>query len=124
MQQKVPLCQQVSRATKAKKLVSVSATSALVIGASKEAQEVILDRMSCIHYLVQFQKDKMVTIWALIDLGSKVNATTLAYAKQLGLQVRRTGVETQKIDASLLQTFRMVIAGFQVEDKLGKVEFF
>ena len=48
-----------SGATQAKKLVSVSATSASVTGASKEAQEVIvLDRVPCIYYLVQFQKDK------------------------------------------------------------------
>ena len=45
-----------SKTSEAKKLVLVSATSALVIGASKKAQvtqkgkEVILDRVSCIHY--------------------------------------------------------------------------
>ena len=113
-----------SKVIQTKKLVSVLATSALVTEASKEAQEVILDRVPCIYYLVQFQKDKGVTIQALIDLDSKVNAMTLAYAKQLGLQVRKTVVKTQKIDGSLLQTFEMVIAGFQVEDKLGSVRFF
>ena len=40
----------------------------------------ILDRVFCIYYPVQFQKDKEV-IKALIDSGSKVNAMTLAYAK-------------------------------------------
>ena len=30
----------------------------------------------------------------------------------------------KKIDGSLLQTFGMVIAGFQIEDKLGKAQFF
>ena len=72
--------------TQAKKLVSVLATSALVTAANKEAQEVILGRVPCIHYPVQFRKDKEV-IKALINSGSKVNAITLAYAKQLGLQV-------------------------------------
>ena len=76
-----------SRATKIKKLVLVFATFALVTEASKEAQEVILDRVPCIDYLVQFQKDKGATIWALINSDSKVNAMTPAYAKQLGLQV-------------------------------------
>ena len=80
--------------------------------ASKEAQKVILDWVPCIHYPVQFQKDKRATIWALIDLGSKVNAMTPAYAKQLGLQVQRTDIGAQKIDGSLLKTFGMVIAGF------------
>ena len=83
----------------------------------------ILGRVPCIHYLVQFQKDKEV-IKALIDSGSKVNAMTLAYAKQLGLQVRKTDVGAQKIDGSLLWTFEMDILGFQIEDKLGRARFF
>ena len=74
-------------ATQGKKLVLVSATSALVTKASKEAQEVILDRVPFIYYPVQFRKDKEATIRTLIDSGSKVNAMTPAYAKQLGLQV-------------------------------------
>ena len=85
---------------------------------------IVLDWVPCIHYPVQFQKDKGATIWALIDLRSKVNAMTLAYAKQLGLQVQRTDVEAQKIDGSLFRTFGMVIAGFQVEDKLDRIQFF
>ena len=92
--------------------------------ASKEAQEVILDRVPCIHYPVQFRKDKGATIRALIDSGSEVNAMTPAYAKQLGLQVRKTDVGAQKIDGSSLRTFGMVIAGFQIEDKLGRARFF
>ena len=40
------------------KLVSVSTTSASVIGANKKAQEVILDRILYIYYPVQFRKDK------------------------------------------------------------------
>ena len=109
--------------TQAKKLVSVLATSTLVIGANKKAQEMILGRVPCIHHPAQFRKDKEV-IKALIDSGSKVNAITPAYAKQLGLQVRKTDVGAQKIDGSSLRTFGMVIAGFQVEDKLGRARFF
>ena len=74
-------------ATQGKKQVSVLATSASVTEASQEAQEVILDRVLCIHYLMQFQKDKEAIIQAWIDSSSKVNAMTPAYAKQLGLQV-------------------------------------
>ena len=84
----------------------------LVIEASKEAQEVILNQTACIYYLVQFQKDKEATIWALINLGSKVNAMTTAYAKQLGLQIQKTDIEAQKIDGSLLRNFEIVIASF------------
>ena len=75
-----------SKISKAKKLVLVSATSALVTGASKKAPEVVLDWVPCIYYLVQFRKDKEgAIIQALINSGSKVNAMTPAYTKQLGL---------------------------------------
>ena len=72
-------------ATKVKKLVPVLATSASVTEASKKAQEMILDRLPFIYYPVQFRNNKRETIWALINLGSKVNVMTPAYAKQLGL---------------------------------------
>ena len=85
----------------------------------------VLDWVSCIHYPVRFQKDKEEgTIWALIDSGSKVNAMTLAYAKQLGLRTRKTNVKVQKIDGSLLATYEMVIAAFYVIEKLDKIWFF
>ena len=113
-----------SQATKVKKLVPVSATFASVTKASKEAQEMILDRIPCIHYPVQFQKDKGATIQALIDSGSKANAMIPASAKQLSFQVRKTDVGAQKIDGSSLKTFGMVIAGFQVKDKLDRARFF
>ena len=111
-------------ATKIKKLVPVLTTSAAVIEVSKEAQKVNLDQVPCIYYLVQFRKNKRATIWALIDLGNKVNAMTPAYAKQLSLQVQKTDVRAPKIDGSLLWTFGMVIAGFKIEDKLGRAQFF
>ena len=56
-----------SWATQDKKLVLVLTTSVSVTGVSKEAQstyvtqetaEVILDRVPCIYYLVQFRKNK------------------------------------------------------------------
>ena len=45
-------------------------------------------------------------------MDSKVNAITSVYAKQLGLQVQKTDVRAQKIDGSLLQTFKIVITSF------------
>ena len=39
---------------------------------------------------------------------------TPAYASKLGLRVHRTDVRAQKIDGSILQTFVMVLANFQV----------
>ena len=48
----------------------------------------------------------------------------LAYTKKLGFRVRKTDVGIQKIDGSILETYSMVIAGFQVQDKFGKARFF
>ena len=53
-------------------------------GASKEAQvtpKVALNRVPYINYPVQFQKNKGVTIQALINSFSKLNMMTLAYTK-------------------------------------------
>ena len=111
------------KASKAKKLILVLATSALVTGASKEAAKVILDWVSCIHYPFQFRKDKK-TIWALINSGCEVNAMTTAYAKKLGLWTWKTDVGAQKIVGSSLNTFGMIIASFQILDKQNRTQFF
>ena len=117
------------RVTQGKKLVSVWATFASVTCVGKEAQvtqvtqetpEVILDRVPCIYYPVQFRKNKSATIQALIDSGSEVNAMAPAYAAKLGLKVCPINARAQKIDGSSFITFGMVIAGFQVEDKLDR----
>lgn len=46
------------------------------------------------------------------------------YAAKLGLTIRKTDVGAQKIDRSHLETFKIVIAGFSLQDKVGKVQFF
>ena len=66
----------------AKKLVLVSATSTLMIGARKKT----LGRVPCIHYPVQYKKDK-APMQALINSKSEVNAMHLSFAKQLGLPI-------------------------------------
>lgn len=47
-----------------------------------------------------------------------------AYAKKLGLRIQKMDVGAQKINRYALKTYEMVIAGFQVGDKLGKARFF
>ena len=101
----------------------ILATPALMIGASEKTPKVILDWVLCIHFPVQFCKNKKI-IKALIAFGSKINVIIPAYAKQLDFQIHKTNIETQKIDNLLLKTFEMVIASFQVVDKLGRVPFF
>ena len=49
---------------------------------------------------------------------------TSAYAKKLDLRAQKTDVAAQKIDKSSLDMFGMVIANFQVIDKLGRAQFF
>ena len=88
------------------------------------AREKALERISCIYYPVQFKGTNETQVQAFNDLGSKVNAMTSAYASRLGLQTCYTDVGTQRIDSSTLQTFEIVLADFQVGDKLGKAQFF
>ena len=96
-------------ALEVEKLVLVLATSTSMTGPRKKA----LKRVSCIDYLIQFKKD-IAEVQALIDLGSEVNTMAPAYAKKPGLQMQKTDVNAQKIDRSTLETYDMVIAGFQV----------
>ena len=49
---------------------------------------------------------------------------TPGYAAKLGLKVRLTHLQAQKIDGSTLEMFGMVLASFQVEDTLRKAQFF
>ena len=46
------------------------------------------------------------------------------YTWKLGLKIRKTNIGAQKIDGSALETFGMIIADFQVEDKASKPRFF
>ena len=135
--------------SKTKKLVSVSATSTLVTGTRKETVETVkavemtkavdiagtgkdsgksedeyqknLARILCIRYSSNFEK-KFVSV--PFDLSSEVNAVYLAFAKELGLSIRPTDIEVQKIDGSTLDTYGRVVAAFSVKDKANQVKFF
>ena len=95
-------------------------TFLLVTETSKE-DDAALQRVLCIHYLIRFKKKK---IQALIDSGSEVNTLTLAYASRIGFQVHRTEIGAQKLDSTTFKIFKMVLASFQVENKLRKTRFF
>ena len=77
--------------------------------------------MPYIHYLVQFQEEQ---VRALLDSGSEVNAMNPDYTRKLGLKIQRTNIGAQKIDGPALETFGIVIADFQVEDKVSRPRFF
>ena len=48
----------------------------------------------------------------------------LDFARKLSLKVWKINVGAQKIDGFALETFAMVIADFQVEDKTNRPRFF
>ena len=98
------------------------ATSTPITEASKE-DEMVLKRVPCIYYLLRFWKNT-AKVKALINSGSEVNVIIPTYAAKLGLKVRRTNVWIQKIDGSILKIFEMVLASFQIEDKLERAKFF
>ena len=83
-----------------------------------------LQRVYCIHYLVQFQRDQPGEVRALIYSSSKVNTMTPIFRAKLSLSIRHTSIGSQKIDGSALKTYRMTIAGFLIQDGLSKIRFF
>ena len=46
------------------------------------------------------------------------------YIWKLGLKIRKINIGAQKINSSALETFEIVIANFQVEDKASRPRFF
>ena len=124
--------------------MSVSTTSTLVTGTRKETVETVeaveivevnkdgkeskgeylnLAQVPCIRYLITFQK-KSVSISALLDLGSEVNAIHPTLAWELGLPIKPMDIGVQKIDNTILDTFEMVVTAFLVTDKANRVKFF
>lgn len=77
MSENEPFCNYLS---KAKKLVSASIISSLVIKISKE-DNMALQRVMCVSHLIWFKKKE---VQALINSGSEVNVITPAYTLKLG----------------------------------------
>ena len=48
----------------------------------------------------------------------------LVFVQKLGLHIQKINVGTQKIDGSALETFKIIIANLEMEDKTGKSKFF
>ena len=106
--------------SKVKKLVSVLTTSMPMTGAREEVLECVL----YIHYLVWFKDTNKTQVYVLINLGSEVNAIHPSFAKQLGLPIRLTDVEVQKIDGTTLDTHKIVVVVFSIVNKANRVKFF
>ena len=78
-------------------------------------------KMPCIYYLVEFQKEQ---IRALLDSNNKINVINPNFAQKLGLYIQITNIRAYKIDGSTLETFEIVIANFQMDNKANKLRFF
>lgn len=105
--------------SKAKKLVSVLTTSALVTKIIKK--NVALNQVFYIYHPVWFKNNE---IWALINFGSEVNAMIPIYVAKLCLKICYTNVGAWKIHNFTFKMFEIVLASFQIENKLGKTRFF
>lgn len=99
-------------------------TSFLVVaGACIENISRLLDWVLYIYYPLCFWKNTR-EVAALIDTSSKVNKMPLVYPSKISFQVHQIDIGAQKLNSSIFKTFEMILASFQVEDKLGKACFF
>ena len=98
----------------------VLATSLSITKTSKK-DNLVLEKVLYVHYLIWFKKKK---IQVLIDLGSKINIMIPAYVLNLNIKVYYINVGAQKIDGPITDTFGIVSASSQVEDKLKRARFF
>ena len=78
-------------------------------------------KMPYIYYPVRFQEEQVKT---LLDNSREVNTMNPNFARKLDFKVWKTNVEAQKIDGSVLEIFGIIIANFQIEDKVNKPRFF
>lgn len=94
-----------------------------VIKINKKDNNMTLAKISCIYDLLYFSKG-INKIQALINLNNKVNAITPVYILKLGLKIYGININAQINDSFILKMFEIVLASFQVRDKLRKAEFF
>ena len=78
-------------------------------------------KVPCIYEPIWFHEKQER---ALLDNGSEVNTINLSFARNLGIKARKTNVKAQKIDGFALETFGIVTADFQIENKANKPRFY
>ena len=59
-----------------------------------------------------------------MDLNSKVNIISLAFAAKLAFSILPIGISIEEIDGFALKMYGLVIAKFSISDKLSKTRFF
>ena len=63
-------------------------------------------------------------VLALLDSVSEINAIYRTFAWELRLFIRPTDVETQKIDSTMPNTFKIVVTAFSMTNKANQIRFF
>lgn len=66
-------------------------------------------RVPCIHYLIRFGN---FPVKALVNSGSEIKIMQLSFVRKQCLRICRIDVDAEKIDASKLVTYEMIIALF------------
>lgn len=107
-----------------KKLVLILATFILVTEASKKDNDIVLNKVLYIYYLLRFRKDKKNKVQLLNNSGNKVNMMTPVYALKLGPKVCHTDIKALKINSSTFKTFKILLTSFQAKNKLKQARFF
>lgn len=59
-----------------------------------------------------------------MDFDNQVNKITIANLTKLGLNIQPTNVRAQKIDISIFETLKIVLASFEINNKLLRSQFF
>lgn len=71
----------------------------------------LVNHMPYINHSMWFKKDP-IKIQALLGSDSEINIFISAYTAKRGLKDQPTNVGAQKINGSILKTFRIVLASF------------
>ncbi len=79
-----------------------------------------LEWIPCIWYPVTF-KDQTE---ALLDSEREINVISQVFAHQLGLKIWKTNVGAQKIDDTILKTYKIIVSTFSVLDNNGRGRLF
>ena len=123
----IPVTGNKEEAIEAAKFVKI-AEAIETVGVGKDGKESKgeypnLARVLSIWYPITLRK-KSVSMSALFDSGSKVNAIYPTFVWELGLPIRPTNIGVQKIDGIMLDIYGMVVIAFSVTDKANRVKFF
>lgn len=82
-------------------------------GKDSEYLRINLVQVPGIQYLITFKKKSVLV---LFDLDSEVNAIHSTFAKKLDLSIRLIDVRAWKINDTMLNTYKIVVAAFLVID--------